>query len=697
MCLLCFRSDSETIIPRTKRFPKDNEDAISLALACGWNIVHVEDAVLHLQHPGLTSDEANPPNIFLNLEDTHPIVFLKKLALVMILLLQMFKKGILPSKQSWLSKVIFGGDLAHESNCFIHCAYTRIDKVFNGTRQQLNARMSTILSDIMTCMKQNNHKTLQGNKFWKALISMESLNIDDMLTLVMDSLSHAFDGIQCPTHFEPEASPEGKSLCEVYIRLICDDNGNLLPIFNNFTHSKFTFLPVRDLDKSTSGRFGVKSITYFLKDQNSEFAKAVLKAEADLRMFAYDTIQSKFPKELNQFVANNESLLLLRLSNSLLVAQAVHVDNLHGFPNSQFGCFIALNGDQKCHVYLDKTSEDFKFIAPAMSQGVPKIFKSVSYEHSGVSCCCTSKSDVAMTWYQDCVLQYSTGSKPKLSTNANSFVHAFAALCDSTIPCVVNCRGCRLEILITKANIENKVGEFSVCNACGQVRCIHCDKFTLRSQTNKSETVERVADYLERCQSITQTSNHFWKPICTHGFSYMRSCQSIDIIKCVVTTKQLCSYSKSAIRIMEHIDFKDDRFEQKSFADQILLLKFKCMRAFAFSLCMYALYTNEFAESVCDVFAVKKDDSSMEAQCTKIMLNSRDLEYVNRRADQFLLLLSSWLRSGHHLRCTVKKLSDSAVCACGVKCSMKPSKQYAKKFKAVEQRVTSMIESVSSL
>ena len=208
--------------------------------------------------------------------------------------------------------------------------------------------------------------------------------------------------------------------------------------------------------KVQSGRLGVVSMTCFLSvDDDNDLANLVLKAEQELRSFVFDNMKADFPRLLRQFVQPNNSLVLLRLANTLNVSQALHVDALHGFPHSQYGCFIALNCNQRCHAVLDTSKSDFEILCPEMKKGVMKIFKSASHAHSGVSCYCDIDCQVAVTWYQDCVVEHSTGSVAKYSVNANLFSQAFDALCQSKIPCVVNCGVCRLEILVSTFMLTN--------------------------------------------------------------------------------------------------------------------------------------------------------------------------------------------------------------------------------------------------
>ena len=52
------------------------------------------------------------------------------------------------------------------------------------------------------------------------------------------------------------------------------------------------------------------------------------------------------------------------------------------------------------------------------------------------------------------------------------------------------------------------------------------------------------------------------------------------------------------------------------------------------------MYIDEFAESVCDAFAVENDDFSIKAKCTTLMLHSRDLEY--EMIVMIMIRIKSW-------------------------------------------------------
>ena len=60
--------------------------------------------------------------------------------------------------------------------------------------------------------------------------------------------------------------------------------------------------------------------------------------------------------------------------------------SLESSPQGKMLCAEYTNSNQKCHVYLDKSTDDFQFVSPEMCVGVPKVFVSALYEHSGVLC-----------------------------------------------------------------------------------------------------------------------------------------------------------------------------------------------------------------------------------------------------------------------------------------------------------------------
>ena len=115
-------------------------------------------------------------------------------------------------------------------------------------------------------------------------------------------------------------------------------------------HTDYVFLPVRDLPKQKSGKFGVKALSVFLDPTNADLSQAVKMKEEEISDLIFRLMKSRFPSILQQFYEKNSELILLRLSNTLNVSQNFHVDALHSYPNSQFGVFMALNSNQRCHV-----------------------------------------------------------------------------------------------------------------------------------------------------------------------------------------------------------------------------------------------------------------------------------------------------------------------------------------------------------
>ena len=125
----------------------------------------------------------------------------------------------------------------------------------------------------------------------------------------------------------------------------------------------------------------------------------------------------------------------------------------------------------------------------------------------------------------------------------------------------------------------------------------------------------------------------------------------------------------------------------------------KCQRSFVLCLCIFIVITNEEAESFVDAFTGGLADiETLSQQCTCVMLNTMDDDFVTRRADDFMRLLRTCLDSGQHLRCTAKKSADSALCHCGVKVSLKPfSKNYTKLYKSAHARSERIVEGVHFL
>ena len=146
-----------------------------------------------------------------------------------------------------------------------------------------------------------------------------------------------------------------------------------------------------------SGRIGVKTLSVFLENESTIEQQVILVVERDFRTVVFERMESKFLPMKRQFVVQNESLCLSRvLANTISVAQNLHVDNLHDFPNSQDGCFIALNCCQQCHVCLHTNTPDFKLVAEMLKNFNLQVFRSSSYIHSGTSCSCDGDCKVVV-------------------------------------------------------------------------------------------------------------------------------------------------------------------------------------------------------------------------------------------------------------------------------------------------------------
>ena len=225
----------------------------------------------------------------------------------------MHSKNLLPFNTSWIHKIEFNGDVQHESNCLVSCVYTCLDDVTGRSQHEHEARLKDMIIDIQSVIVGKKHACISNNMYWQTARQKPDLSLDELLRFLIDGLSHAHDDINPKSHFRPYDSSEGKALCQEYLDLICDDQSNLLPAFTNLLHQNFTFLPVRDLENTKSGRIGVESMTHFLNDPLSHFSRSVMNAEEKLKTFVYEAMRERFPKYLRQFVVPNSSLILLRL------------------------------------------------------------------------------------------------------------------------------------------------------------------------------------------------------------------------------------------------------------------------------------------------------------------------------------------------------------------------------------------------
>ena len=173
------------------------------------------------------------------------------------------------------------------------------------------------------------------------------------------------------TYFPPIRNDDCIAKVGAFENLVFDELGNIKQIFSKIDLTSYVFVRVHDVQKSKSGRLGVHSTSSFLEDPQSEIGKDVVEAEDNLR-----AMKSKFPPILRQFVIHN-SFILLRLSNTLLLSQNLHVDSLHGFPHSKFVSFLVLNFNQTCHVHVDTTKDDYELVvngvvfSPQMSSRDP--------------------------------------------------------------------------------------------------------------------------------------------------------------------------------------------------------------------------------------------------------------------------------------------------------------------------------------
>ena len=648
--------------------------------SCGWRLHAFTSPTAVFHCPAL---QLNPTHCILDDFDVvKSTMFLKKLVLITDRVCSMLEQNCIPSKSSWLTSMLFCGDLKSTDDFIIHCCFVGINDILVGDKATLDVRSKDAVFDVVQCLKRKDHPRLVTNAYIRKAFEFENaMSMFELRTTLMDALSHSCDHNRPLTYFPPIRNEECIAQVELFSNLVFDELGNIKSIFEKIDHASYVFLPVRDLQKSKSGRLGVQSMSSFLMDAQSQLVKDVVEAEDKLRRTVFDILKSKFPPILRQFVIQNGSLILIRLSNTLLVSQNMHVDNLHGFPHSQFGCFLALNCNQHCHVHLDTTKKDYELVAPLMEKSTLHPFKSASYYHSGISCACDGECNIAATWYQDCVVQHSTGSFRKYSSNTNSFTNAFDALCMSNIPSVQNCGGCRLELLVSGTQCKNISTEISWCDICKAYRCQFCKSYELRPLQDPSILKVDINSELERSQQYSIHSNARFKPLCTHAPVTLRNVQPHEFVQIFITNRQQQTYSQNAKQIFRFMLFFCLNVPEKQFPEIIKILNVKCARSFILSTTLFCTYVDTKAMSLSEVVLIfNAPNVNLNELYLHLHLNEDDPEYFAQNSNRFLNILTVLLDEGAHLRCTANNSAESATCACGVKTTWKPVKSSIKPY-----------------
>ena len=661
-------------------FTTSDLNFVQIIESCGWKVHAFNSPSTVFECPAL---RMNPTQgVLYDIDVVKSTMFLKKVVLIADRVCSMLEQHCLPLKSSWLSRMLFCGDLKSTQDFIIQCCFVDINDILVGDKDTLDRRSNEVVFDIVQCLKRKDHPRLTSNAYIRKAFEVEqNMSLFDLRSTLMDALSLSCDLNRPLTSFPPIRNDECIANVETFSNLVFDEKGNINEIFSKLDHSSYVFLPVRDLQKSKSGRLGVHSMSSFLEDPSSQIVKDVLQAEDKLRGTVFDILKSKFPPIIRQFVIQNESLVLLRLSNTLLVSQNLHVDNLHGFPHSQFGCFMALNCNQYCHVHLDTTKDDYELVAPFMEKSTLHPFKSATYYHSGVSCSCEGESKIAATWYQDCVVQHSTGSLRKYSSNTNSFTNAFDALCMSKIPSVENCGGCRLELLVSVAQCKKISSESTWCDFCKVLRCEFCKSYEVRPLPDSSTLKVDINSELEISQQYSIDSNARFKPICTHGPRTLRNVQPHEFVHIFITKRQQQQYSQNARQIFRFMNFFCLNVPKYKFPDIMQTLGVKCARSFILSTVYFCTYFDTKALSLSEiVINFKPSNVNLNELYFNLRLNENDPEYFAQHCNRFMKILTVLLDEGAHLRCTAKNTAESATCVCGVKASWKPVKSTMKPY-----------------
>ena len=674
--------------PIAKSLTTSNSEKAELAGVCGWQVDNGDPGKFFCCIPPSNVEHA------LIYQEKDQLHFVKKTILICERLSCMIAGCTLPLCQDdWISSMLFSQVDGDNAIC---CAFVNLENVLFDDDAAFQARRERIYLDLKLLLRTNLNAYYFKNVHISRLFRNADISLDFMKTCLMDALSDELNVCHTNGSFGVESVPAVTTVGESLNTLIFDSEGNIKEIFNKFDHESYVFLPVRDLPQKISGRMGVKTFSVFLENQSTIGQKEIVDVETQFRNVVFEHMKSKFPPMLRQFVVQNESLYLLRLANTISVAQNLHVDNLLDFPNSQYGCFLALNCCQQCHVCLDTSTPDFKLLPVLLNKMNLQVFRSSSYVHSGTSCTCDGDCKVVVTWYQDVVLLYSTGGARKYASNANSFAKGYMMLCLSQIPSVRSCGGCRLELLLRSTNLSSANSDILFCNVCGAYRCSICQALQIRKYSDDDHTTN-MNTYLEKCQQLSLSGTSECQPLCVHSMLQLRKCVPFEVLCTIFTPRQIDNFNRNALNFVYCMNI----YEIQTFstvADILQYVQVKCQRAFLIGLCIFCSLTNPKCTSVTNILAGEKlGIENLTQQITNLRLKTLDLESVKHQSDHVIMLLCECLGEGLSLRCSATDNADSATCACGLVCKAKKSRDYDNVLVSANRQVDKILGTVSFL
>ena len=663
-----------------------NDNIRSIAGACGWKLLSSDGDSDTFSCCGLENHHHD--EYFLGNESI--LLFIKKYILICDNVLRMFSAGVLPEHENWLKQFCLHVECNVLSERTMHSIFLRLDKLTEN-REVFETKLGLMSSQLKTAFFDSNRQEFASCRILQNFVALDSpLSFEQLRTMFLDALSSLSEDTFRPSSALCEcASEELKNQVSQYRNLVCTIEGDLKSVFCCFDHEDYTFLPVRDLPKSKTGKIGVNSLSVFLQNPSSEFAEAVKLKEREISDLVFRLVKMRVHEELQQFVIKNSELILLRLCNTLSVSQNFHLDVLHQFPNSQYGCFMALNNAQNCHVNVQIVDDECIFEFPNMPLGHLKFFHSAAYIHSGVPPLCEGNSSIAMTWYQDLVLRNSTASLPHLSTNINYFGIAFNNLCISRIPSIQSCGGCKLELVALCAHLdETSLCKTKICSVCGEFRCTYCQNFGLKKHTSE-QGVEDVVSLLTKVQHDNFNYEPKMKRVCAHEAGDLRQLKDIEFLKILISDKQLRLYSLNAEELFKKINYFDNTLKCMTFQELQKKIGVKCVRSFALSLCLYCIYVTDNSVGWKDLFVdCAFNESDVTARLTTLKSNVLDELYIEKNAKRLMKMLHTiCVLEGLLLCCTGTKSAESSSCACGVKGSFKADKAYVRAIDMAKKTV----------
>ena len=170
--------------------------------------------------------------------------------------------------------------------------------------------------------------------------------------------------------------------------------------------------------------------------------------------------------------------------------------------------------------------------------------------------------------------------------------------------------------------------------------------------------------------------------MCTHDPQKFLDLKPFDILRVLITDKQIKTYLKNVEQLIESINFFDNTLKTLSCIQLQQKLGVKCARSFALSMCLYCIYVLQNPVDFSELFFdTNPNTADIRSRCAIFHCNNLDSKYLNINAQALLKLIYNCVQQGALLCCTVTKDAESWSCGCGVKCTLRASRSYSLLYK----------------